>query len=126
MDLDKLILQKQNEAMHQNTLDIDWMNWDVSMEVILGEIERYESLPEGIKEELKILSVMLTADVGGVFTMEFEEDGSLYMSTTAKENDFFYDEIGSYLKIKQMRQEYEELFSSLEEYYRAFFAGKEE
>lgn len=25
MDLDKLILQKQNEAMHQNTLDIDWM-----------------------------------------------------------------------------------------------------
>ena len=87
---------------------------------------RYESLPEGIKEELKILSVMLTADVGGVFTMEFEEDGSLYMSTTAKENDLFYDEIGSYLKIKQMRQEHEELFSSLEEYYRAFFAGKEE
>ncbi len=87
---------------------------------------RYESLPEGIKEELKILSVMLTADVGGVFTMEFEEDGSLYMSMTAKENDFFYDEIGSYLKIKQMRQEHEELFSSLEEYYRAFFAGKEE
>ena len=87
---------------------------------------RYESLPEGIKEELKILSVMLTADVGGVFTMEFEEDGSLYMSTTANENDFFYDEIGSYLKIKQMRQEHEELFSSLEEYYRAFFAGKEE
>ena len=35
---------------------------------------RYESLPEGIKEELKILSVMLTADVGGVFTMEFEEE----------------------------------------------------
>ena len=87
---------------------------------------RYESLPDGIKEELKILSVMLTADVGGVFTMEFEEDGSLYMSMTAKENDFFYDEIGSYLKIKQMRQEHEELFSSLEEYYRAFFAGKEE
>lgn len=87
---------------------------------------RYESLPEGIKEELKILSVMLTADVGGVFTMEFEEDGSLYMSMTAKENDFFYDEIGSYLKIKQMRQEHEELFSSLEEYYRDFFAGKEE
>ena len=87
---------------------------------------RYDSLPESIKDELKILSVMLTTDVGGVFTMEFEEDGSLYMSTTAKENDFFYDEIGSYLKIKQMRQEQEELFSNLEEYYRAFFAGKEE
>ena len=29
MNLDKLILQKQNEAMHQNTLDIDWMNWEI-------------------------------------------------------------------------------------------------
>ena len=64
--------------------------------------------------------------INDTFIMEFEEDGSLYMSTTAKENDFFYDEIGSYLKIKQMRQEQEELFSNLEEYYRAFFAGKEE
>ena len=82
---------------------------------------RYESLPEGIKEELKILSVMLTADVGGVFTMEFDEDGSLYMSTTAKENDFFYDEIGSHLKIKQYRVKYAELLENLETYYKTFF-----
>ncbi|WP_026835519.1 DUF6145 family protein [Eubacterium xylanophilum] len=82
---------------------------------------RYNSLPQQIKDELQILSVMYTTDVGGVFTMEFEEDGSLYMSSTAKENDFFYDEIGSYLKIKQMRIQNEELFGMLEEYYRTFF-----
>lgn len=82
---------------------------------------RYDSLPTGVKEELKILSVMLTTDVGGVFTMEFEEDGTLYLSTTAKENDFFYDEIGSYLKIKQLRQEHGELLEGLEKYYRSFF-----
>lgn len=40
MNMDKLILQKQNEAIHQNTLDINWLNWDISMEVIWGEIER--------------------------------------------------------------------------------------
>lgn len=82
---------------------------------------RYSSLPETVKDELKIISVTLTADVGGVFTMEFEEDGTLYLSTTAKESDFSYDEIGSYLKIKQLRQEHSELLEGLEEYYRAFF-----
>ena len=87
---------------------------------------RYESLPEGIKEELKILSVMLTADVGGVFTMEFEEDGSLYMSTTAKENDFFYDEIGSELMIKKLRQEKQDFWESLELYYKIFLLGEDE
>lgn len=81
----------------------------------------YSSLPDAVQEELKIISVMLTEDVGGVFTMAFEEDGTLFLSTTAKENDLTYDEIGSYLKIKQLRQEKEELFEGLEQYYRTFF-----
>lgn len=84
---------------------------------------RYSSLPDAVRDELKILSVTLTADVGGVFTMAFEDDGTLFLSTTAKENDFFFDEIGSYLKIKQIRQERKELFEGLEEYYRTFFAS---
>lgn len=81
----------------------------------------YSSLPDAVREELKIISVMLTEDVGGVFTMAFEEDGTLFLSTMAKENDLTYDEIGSYLKIKQIRQEKEELFEELEQYYRTFF-----
>lgn len=85
---------------------------------------RYSSLPQPVKEELKILSVTLTEDVGGVFTMEFEEDGTLYLSVTAKENDFFYDEIGSCLKIKQLQRERRDLLEGLEEYYRAFFGGE--
>lgn len=84
---------------------------------------RYASLPVQIQEELQIMAVSLTADVGGVFTMEFDEDGTLYMSTTAKENDFSYDEIGSHLKIKQFRVKYGELLENLETYYRAFFIG---
>lgn len=84
---------------------------------------RYASLPVQIQEELQIMAVSMTADVGGVFTMEFDEDGTLYMSTTAKENDFSYDEIGSHLKIKQIRVKYGELLENLETYYRAFFIG---
>ena len=82
---------------------------------------RFDSLPAQIQEELKILAVSMTADVGGVFSMEFGEDGTLYMSSTAREDDFFYDEIGSHLKIKQYRIQYEELLKSLETYYHAFF-----
>lgn len=82
---------------------------------------RYASLPVSVQEELQIMAVTMTEDVGGVFTMEFDEDGTLYMSTTAKENDFFYDEIGSHLKIKQYRVKYAELLENLETYYRTFF-----
>ena len=82
---------------------------------------RYNSLPEMVKEELQILAVTMTEDVGGVFTMEFDEGGTLYLSTTAAENDFAYDEIGSHLKIKQYRVRYEELLENLELYYRSFF-----
>ena len=82
---------------------------------------RYASLPSAIQDELQIMAVTMTEDVGGVFTMEFDEDGSLYMSTTAKENDFFYDEIGSHLKIKQYRVKYAELLENLETYYKTFF-----
>ena len=82
---------------------------------------RYGSLPEQIREELQILAVTMTEDVGGVFTMEFDEDGSLYMSATAKENDFSFDEIGSHLKIKQYRIRYAELLEELETYYKTFF-----
>lgn len=82
---------------------------------------RYASLPSAIQDELQIMAVTMTEDVGGVFTMEFDEDGALYMSTTAKENDFFYDEIGSHLKIKQYRVKYAELLENLETYYKTFF-----
>lgn len=90
---------------------------------------RFASLPTQIKQELQIMAVTMTADVGGVFTMEFDEDGTLYLSATAKENDFAYDEIGSHLKIKQYQTKYAELLENLEKYYQAFFAeslsGKE-
>ncbi len=83
---------------------------------------RYASLPTAIQEELQIMAVTMTEDVGGVFTMEFDEDGTLYMSTTARENDFLYDEIGSHLKIKQYRVRYAELLENLETYYQTFFS----
>lgn len=82
--------------------------------------EDFSSLPESIKDELKILCVLYTNDVGGVLTLEFDEEGTLQFRTEAEENDFSYDEIGSVLKIRQIQREKAELLESLEMYYKIF------
>lgn len=83
--------------------------------------EAFEQLPQGIKEELKILCVLFTEDVGGILTLVFEEDGTLMLQTEAEEGDLLYDEIGSVLKVKKLQEEKRELLESLELYYRVFF-----
>lgn len=86
--------------------------------------ETFSSLPEGIKDELHIMCVLFTADVGGALQMVFDEEGHLQMRTQTEEDDILYDEIGSVLKIKQMQREKEELFESLEMFYRVFYLGE--
>jgi len=85
----------------------------------------FGKLPEGVQEELQILCVSFTEDVGGVLTMEFDEDGSLSLQVAADESDYLFDEIGSALKVKQMQLERRELFETLELFYRVFFLGEE-
>ena len=87
--------------------------------------EDFEGLPESIKEELKILCVLFTEDIGGTFRLVFDEDGSLTMTADAEDGDILYDEIGSVLKIKQLQNEKQELFEALETYFKVFFLGGE-
>ena len=83
--------------------------------------EAFEGLPKQIKDELKIMSVLFTEDVGGILTLCFDEEGSLFFQTEADEGDYLYDEIGSVLKIKQLQSEKGELLEALELYYKVFF-----
>ncbi len=87
--------------------------------------EQFGALPTAIKEELKILCVLFVNQVGGTLLLEFEPDGTLVFRVSSHENDFFFDEIGSSLQIKEIQREKEELLSSLEMYYRVFFLNKE-
>ncbi len=87
--------------------------------------EDFEQLPEQIKDELKIMCVLYTEDVGGILTLEFDDDGNLNLKVTADEGDLLFDEIGSVLKIKQIQQDKEELLESLETYYKVFFLDEE-
>ena len=88
-------------------------------------IPDFDALPQQVKEELQILCVMYTEEIGGILTLEFDEDGNLEFKTEALDADAMYDEIGSVLRIKQIRKEKQELLASLEMYYRVFFLGEE-
>ena len=85
--------------------------------------EQFSNLPENIRQELQIMCVLYTEDVGGILTLEFDENGRLQFKTEALEADARYDEIGSGLKIKQLQQDKKELLESLEMYYKVFFLG---
>ena len=85
--------------------------------------DSFQALPDGIKDELKILCVLYTQDVGGVLVLEYDEQGTLCLRTEAEEDDFSYDEIGSVLKIKEIQREKEELLEALETYYKVFFVS---
>lgn len=82
--------------------------------------EQFAGIPESIKDELHIICVLFTEEVGGIFTIVFEEDGTLSMATDADEHDFYYDEISSGLLVNEIRRTRQELFESLRLYYRVF------
>lgn len=87
--------------------------------------EDFIGLPEHVKRDLQIMCVLYTEDIGGVLTLEFEEDGTLEFKVAAEETDYLFDEIGSVLKIKQYQLEKRELLESLELYYKVFYLGEE-
>mgnify|MGYP000048979771 FL=1 len=85
----------------------------------------FASLPQSVQDELHVMCVMFTVEIGGIFTMWFDSDGSLQFETEAVDADAMYDEIGGALRIKQYQEEKKELLESLELYYRVFFLGEE-
>ena len=85
----------------------------------------FEQLPESVRQELQIMCVLYTADVGGILMLVFDEDGNLELKVDHEENDFAFDEIGSVLKIKELQQTKRELFESLETFFKVFYLGED-
>lgn len=83
--------------------------------------EEFKSLPQSVQDELHIMCVLFTEDVGGVLTLEFDDRGCLEFKVVSEEGDYLFDEIGSVLKIKQYQEEKKDLLEALELYYRTFF-----
>ena len=79
--------------------------------------EAFDKLPEDIKNELKIMCVLFTEEVGGILTLEFDENGT-------DENDLLYDDIACGMLIKKLQYEKRDLLESMEMFYRVFFLGE--
>ncbi len=82
--------------------------------------EQFSKIPQSIQEELHVICVLFTEEVGGIFTIVFEEDGSISLETNAEEDDLLYDEISSGLLVGEIRRNRQEMFESLQLYYRVF------
>ena len=75
--------------------------------------EAFAQIPKSIQDELHIICVLFTEEIGGIFTIEFERDGGISL-----EPDICYDEIGSGLLVKEIYRKRKELFRTLSMYYR--------
>ncbi len=87
--------------------------------------EDFKGLPKEVKEELKVVSVLHTEDVGGILIIEFDEQGQLLLGISSDEGDLLFDDIGAALKIKKLQKEKQDLFESIEMYYKVFFLGED-
>ena len=86
--------------------------------------EEYANLPQAIKDELHILCVLYTEEVGGVFLVVFEPDGGISLDIQSAEDDYYYDEVSAGLLLGKVRQKRRELFESLSLYYRTLILGE--
>jgi len=78
----------------------------------------FDKIPDSIKEELRIICVLFTEEVGGIITIGFDETGELNIMTQAADEDYLYDEISSGLLVARIRATRQELFESLNLFYR--------
>lgn len=88
--------------------------------------QKFDGLPQSIKDELHIICVLFTEEAGGIFTIVYEEDGSIMMETTFAPEDYLYDEISSGLLVREVRRNRQELFESLRLYYQVFISASNE
>ena len=84
----------------------------------------FKQIPESIKKELNIISVLFTQEAGGIFTIVFEEDGGISIETDADEEDITYDEITAGLLVGEVRRKRQDLFEALGLYYRIYVRGE--
>ena len=82
--------------------------------------KQFAGMPKSIQDELHIICVLFTEEIGGIFTIEFEEDSNVAMRTEYAPDDFLYDEIGSGLLVNEIRRKRQEMFESLRLYYKVF------
>ena len=81
----------------------------------------FDRIPDEVKDQLHIICVLFTEDIGGIILFEFDQEGTLNIRTQAKDSDYNYDEIGAALEVGEIRRQRRDMLNGLELYYRAVF-----
>ena len=87
--------------------------------------QKFDKIPDSIKDELHIICVLFTEEVGGIITLVFDEEGTLLIETNAADDDFYYDEISSGLLVREIRRKKQDLLESLSLYYKVVVLGED-
>ena len=87
--------------------------------------DEFDRLPDDVKQELQIMCVLFTEDIGGMISLAYNESGTLEIDVMCDEGDLLFDEIGCGLKVKQLQTEKRDLLEALEMFYKVFFLGEE-
>ncbi|MCQ2524632.1 MAG: DUF6145 family protein [Lachnospiraceae bacterium] len=78
----------------------------------------FSKIPQSIQDELHIICVLFTEEVGGIFAIGFDEEGELKFTTQAADEDYLYDDIAAGLLVSKIRATKQELLESLSLFYR--------
>lgn len=85
---------------------------------------KFMGMPKQVRDDLQAACVLFTAEVGGIFTLSFDDGEHLFIHTAAAENDAAYDDISAGLKVKQFQEENRDLLLPVQEYYTKVIKGK--
>lgn len=81
-------------------------------------------LPDSVQKELRIICILFTDEIGGIFAMEYNQEGNLQFLTETRDWDYQYDEIGAALMIKEIQKSRRDLLRSLELFYQVVILGQ--
>ena len=84
----------------------------------------FAKIPRDVQQELKEICIGFVEDVGGIFTIEFGDDGEPSFAVRSADADPGFDEIGAELYIRRLQQEKEELMKQIAVFYRVFVLGE--
>lgn len=77
----------------------------------------FEGLPVEIRNDMRVLCIMLAEKLHGVITLGFHPSGDVFFEIEPEDGDLEYDEIGARLELKEIEEENKEKFKTMKLWY---------
>ena len=82
--------------------------------------EDFSTLPDEIKEDIKVLCVLTAQKLGCTFLLDMDEEGDISFRIVRDTDDLNFDEIGAELEVKEISRKQKELLKALKLWYTVF------